>query len=64
MLLLDSVFSQQIKVVDDKGKSISCNRIFSKINDIDTENEWAVYINEDPTDKYRLQISITTLTFR
>lgn len=57
-----SVFSQQIKVVDDQGKSLAATVYFQKSTDIDTENEWAVYINEDPTVNTDAE-SITTLTF-
>lgn len=57
-----SVFSQQIKVVDDMGESLAATVYFQKSTDIDTENEWAVYINEDPTVNTDAE-SITTLTF-
>ena len=56
-----SVFSQQIKVVDEMGESKAVTVYFQK----SPENEWEVYMNGDPTkveepDDYK----ITTLTWR
>ena len=48
-----SVYSQQIKVVDDKGISSRATIYFKK----STNNEWGISINEDPTD-----VDITTLS--
>ena len=56
-----SVFSQQIKVVDDHGRFYKQQPyIFKNQHDNDTEND--VYINEDPTVNTDAE-SITTLTF-
>ena len=48
-----SVYSQQIKVVDDKGISSPVTIYFKKSAD----NDWGISINEDPTD-----VDITTLS--
>jgi flagellar hook protein FlgE len=57
-----SVFSQQIKVVDDMGESKAVTVYFQKSGDV--EDEWNVYMNVNPTGiEDPSEFIIQTLTF-